>query len=200
MRKPFALTALWLLLLLAGCTDPDPLNGPGTETVAVLTDSVPLDPPRYGIRKSTIYGITPGMPLSEAADRLERGTRETTAGAATVYYIRGRRGERLGYLEVAEDDSSRVGDIHVSNAAAATEGGIRVGHTFDRLLLAYPKLEVRGAEAGGMTYAYSTNKAFGLRDFSAGGARIDTAAVPPTTRISEIVIVDRPAHLRTPKG
>ncbi|THH34919.1 hypothetical protein [Neolewinella litorea] len=192
MRQFVATLFFAALFLLAGCTgDPrDPTIGK-SEMANSAADTVPNAPPKYVIRKATFYGITPGLEFTEVSDRLEKGMLDTPDGPLPVYFIRGRSGERLGYVLPSVRDSTLVGDIHITTATAATEGDIRVGHTFARLCIAYPKIMIRGSEIPGRTYAYSTNKAFGLRDFTSTETTIDTSGVPPTTRISEIVLIDR---------
>lgn len=191
MRQFVAVFVFLFSLFLGGCTgDPENTAATPADGGAPAADTLVPEPPEYVIRKARFYGLAAGTDLTEVSDRLEEGTLETPEGPLPVYHIIGREGERIGYVLPSVRDSSKVGDIHITTPTAATEGDIRVGHTFARLYIAYPKLEVRGSAVPGRTYAYSTNKAFGFQGFTSSEDTLDPARVPPDTRISEIVLLD----------
>ena len=191
MRNLLLLTVLTSILLTVGCegtVSPEPEDRPAS---TVARDTFEAEPPQYVIRQNRFYGLVQGELITDAGDRLKRATRNDGEGAYTIYRILGDDGEDIGYVVPSVADASRIGDIHVTARTAATEGDIRVGHTYARLRIAYPALEVRGADTEGRTFAYTKNKAFRLADFTSRDTDIDEGSVPPETKISEIVVIDR---------
>ena len=191
MRNLLLLTVLTSILLTAACegtVSPEPEDQSASVT---SRDTFEAEPPQYVVRQNRFYGLVQGEPIADAGDRLQRTTRNDGEGAFTVYRILGDEGEEIGYVVPSVADSTRIGDIHVTTRTAATEGDIRVGHTYARLRIAYPALEVRGSEREGRTYAYTRNKAFRLADFTSSETDIDEGSVPPDTKINEIIIIDR---------
>ena len=189
MRAPLFISLVSLFLFFT-CTNPDPRPANSPES-GIAVDSIEAEPPQYVIRQNRFYHLVAGEPLADAADRLERGTMNEGEGSYTVYDILGDDGERIGFVIPSVTDSLLIGDIHVTTPTAATEGDIRVGHTFARLRIAYPNVEVRASEIAGRTFAYTKNKAFRLADFSSSQQQIDQEEVPAGTRISEIIIMDQ---------
>ena len=191
MRNLLLLTVLTSILLTVGCegtVSPEPEDRPAS---TVARDTFEAEPPQYVIRQNRFYGLVQGELITDAGDRLQRATRNDGEGTFTVYRILGDEGEEIGYVVPSVADSTRIGDIHVTARTAATEGDIRVGHSYARLRIAYPALEVRGSEIEGRTFAYTKNKAFRLADFTSSQNDIDEGSVPPDTKVSEIIVIDR---------
>ena len=179
MHKLVALIIFGCILFgFAGCGPADPLPPDPNAHLADADGNV--DPPEYVIRQSRFFGLAPGQPLAQAGDKL------LPLGAH--YFIRGNGGDTIGYLLASLPDSTLIGEIHVLTPRAATEGDIRVGDPFSRLLIAYPKLVVQGGAAANGVYAYSGNKAFRLGNYADEREAIPAADVPATTRVTEIVI------------
>ena len=151
-----------------------------------------VDPPAYVIRQSRFYGLAPGQPLAEAGDKLtQRGEH---------YLIHGDDSDTIGYLVASALDSSVIGDIHVLTPRAATEGDIRVGDPFSRLLIAYPKLGVQGSPAADGVYAYSSNKAFRLGEYTDDREAVPQGEVPAATPVTEIIIRPGVRPVSAPPG
>ncbi|MGB3801039.1 MAG: hypothetical protein WA952_14580 [Lewinella sp.] len=189
MRTLSFISLVSLLLLLACTEEPSGPGDSGQKTTAA--DSIEAEPPQYVIRQSRFYHLVPGEPLADADDRLERSIMNDGEGSFTIYRIRGEEGEEIGFVVPSVNDSLLIGDIHVTTPTAATEGDIRVGHRFARLRIAYPKVEVKGSEIEGRTYAYTRNKAFRLKGYTSTEQEIDKEEVPADIRISEIIIMEQ---------
>ena len=179
MPKLVALLLFSGILFGAGCSGPDEPPAPDPNAHLAGPDGS-VDPPEYVIRQSRFFGLGPGMPLTAAGEKLIR--------LGPHYLIRGNDGDTIGYVIAAAPDSTLIGEIHVLTPRAATEGDIRVGDPFSRLLVAYPKLVVQRSAGSGAVFAYSSNKAFRLADFSDGRESVPAEEVPATTRVTEIVI------------
>ncbi|PPK85271.1 hypothetical protein CLV84_2163 [Neolewinella xylanilytica] len=190
MRNFLLLMGLGSLWLLAACGE-DARGRTGASNGGISTDSIEAEPPQYVIRQNRFYRLVPGEPIADAGERLKEGIREDGEGRFRVYHIIGDDGEEIGYVLPSVRDSTLIGDIHVTTPTAATEGDIRVGHTYSRLRIAYPAVEVRGSEIESRAYAYTKNKAFLLRDFTSMEQDVDEAQVPGDTRIGEIIIMDK---------
>ena len=178
MHRLLASFVCGTLLLWASCSDPGNTAPPDPNAHRAGPDGT-VDPPEYVIRQNRFYGLAPGRSLAAAGDKLIPN--------GTHYLIIGNEADTIGYLLASAADTSLIGDIHVTTLRAATEGDIRVGDPFSRLLIAYPKLVVQGSAAGGV-YAYSSNKAFRLDEFTDEREVVPAAEVPGGTRVSEIII------------
>ena len=179
MHKLVAFLLFSWILCGYGCSGPaEPL--PPDPNAHLAGPDGNVDPPEYVIRQSRFFGLAPGTPLAEAGNKLIR--------LGPHYLIRGNDGDTIGYVLASAPDSTVIGEIHVLTPRAATEGDIRVGDPFSRLLVAYPKLVVQGSSGPNGVYAYSSNKAFRLGDHADEREVVPPGEVPATTRVTEIII------------
>lgn len=128
-----------LCLLLATCSDQPPttpetrpVENPNAGNTAIY--DVDADDP-YEIDDDSFLEITPGQPLSDNDFLLP--------GDGDRRYLRGRRGDTLGFV-LLQDDGSSVAEVHVTSPDVVTKDGLRVGNTLGEVMERRGKLEAEG--------------------------------------------------------
>ncbi|MBB4077633.1 hypothetical protein GGR28_000234 [Lewinella aquimaris] len=161
------------LLLLYSCSDQPPttpetrpVENPNAGNTAIY--DVDADDP-YEIGDGAFMEMRPGGDLAPFSRELEQGD-------AGHFYIKGRRGDRLGYLIAVEE--SKIGSIHLTSTDVVTRDGLRVGNTFAELVERIGKPDAIEQE-GGRACARKDRLAYCL----------DATDVLDSARVVEIVIL-----------
>jgi hypothetical protein len=142
----------------------------------------------YPIGDGTFNGISIGSDIASLPTQVvEKGELETGDGTFTVYYILGKNGEKIGYFHPDPRNESAVGDIMVTTPEAATEKGIRIGHSFGEITEKIADFQVHGSEIESRTHLFYENLALRL-DYPSTSYELDPGTIPPETKVTEIWI------------
>lgn len=185
MRYLYLMALLWL-----GCSDrppttPEtrPVENPNAGNTAIY-DVDPDDP--YEIGDGSFLDMRPGLPLAAFDELLGAGEREEAAAATQVYYIRGRRGEELGYVV---PDGTRIGRVVITSPDVVTENGIRVGNSYAELTERRGRLRVGEVREEEPAYLYLIDGDLQYRlNLANNQYEVDTATMDPTAVITHIEI------------
>ncbi len=132
-------------------------------------------------------GIQVGDLIANHKAYIQKTKLKTGEGTFDVYEIKDFENNPAGYLVPDPKNKLLVGDITVKTPKAETAKGIKVGGTFQDLLKAFPNIEVHGSEIEGQTHANANNISYRL-DMPNFTYDVDKAKIPPTTKITEIMI------------
>jgi hypothetical protein len=111
----------------------------------------------------------------------------TGEGVFEVYEIKDFDNNPAGYFLPDPKEKLLVGDITVKSPKAQTIKGIKIGDTFQDLVKVFPDIAVHGSEIEGRTHASANNLSYRL-DVANFSYEIDTAKIPATAKITEIII------------
>ncbi len=179
------------LLLLVACSDnppttPEtvPVDNPNAGNTAIY-DVDPDDP--YEVTDRAFLDMRPGLDIGPFSKFLRPGIIPVDGQDQTVYYIEGRKRERLGYLQVGEGDASRISEIHITSPNVVTRDGLRTGNSYREVIERLGPLDVVGGGSNGAAYLQHGLLAYRLSRNDLQAA-FDPAAIDSTTKILEIVI------------
>ncbi len=179
------------LLLFVACSEGPPstpetaaVENPNAGNTAIY-DVDPDDP--YEIGDSSFMDMRPGEDIGPFTRQLRPGIIPVDGQDQTIFYIEGRKRERLGYVKVDELDQSKMGDIYITSPDVVTRDGIRVGNSYQEILERLGKVDVQGGGGDGPAYLTQGKLAYRLAMSELQDA-FDPNAIDSTTKITEIVI------------
>ena len=142
----------------------------------------------YMINDDSFQGISVGDKIETISkSQIEKSEIETGEGVFSVYGIKSKEGNEIGYFHPEPLDESLVGMIVVTSNKAKTTDGFGIGTTYEEVKSKLNDFEVHGSEIESRTHVYYKNLSMKL-DFASTEYNLDKENISGATKIVEITI------------